>query len=109
MELTLGFIRRGHAPAGTPMAVEVWSFSPEEEEAERLSYQSVLDSAVARCVMPAVTSQGELATGTPSTRIVRVAKVFTPSDRGRSIGILRVGPRPGGGARFPKSLIEHAP
>ena len=96
-------------PLAPPMAVEVWSFSPEEEEAERLSYQSVLDSGVARLRDAGLDVQGELATGDSVDEIVRVAKAVHAE-------LIVVGHRhlESWAARWwrgsiSKSLIEHAP
>lgn len=61
-------------PPVPSMAVEVWTYTPEAEEAERVRYQAVLDAGVARLRDAGLEVQGELVTGSSVDEIVRVAK-----------------------------------
>jgi len=61
-------------PPVPTMAVEVWSYSPEAEEAEKARYQAVLDAGVGRLRDAGLEVQGELVTGNSVDEIVRVAK-----------------------------------
>jgi nucleotide-binding universal stress UspA family protein len=61
-------------PPLTASAVEIWSYSPELDEAERSSYQSVLDSGVDRLRDAGLEVQGELTRGDSVDEIVRVAR-----------------------------------
>lgn len=55
-------------------AVEVWAHNAQADEAERASYQAVLDAGVERLRGAGLEVQGELVTGNSVDEIVRVAK-----------------------------------
>lgn len=61
-------------PPAPAMAVEVWSYSPEVEMAERARYQAVLDSGIERLRDCGLEVDGRLVTGTAVDEIVQVAK-----------------------------------
>jgi nucleotide-binding universal stress UspA family protein len=55
-------------------AVEVWAHNAQADEAERASYQAVLDAGVERLRGTGLEVQGQIVTGNSVDEIVRVAK-----------------------------------
>ena len=96
-------------PPVPTMAVEVWSYSPEAEEAEKSRYQSVLDAGVGRLRDAGLEVQGELVTGNSVDEIVRVAKAVGAELIVVGHKHLKSWTERWWRGSVSKSLIEHAP
>jgi nucleotide-binding universal stress UspA family protein len=96
-------------PPVPTMAVEVWSYSPEAEEAEKARYQAVLDAGVGRLRDAGLEVQGELVTGNSVDEIVRVAKAVGAELIVVGHKHLKSWTERWWRGSVSKSLIEHAP